>query len=109
MHRRAKLPARGSIPFTSDDLHGNCVDTAAIVIPGPFSERGQGLRSGFKGLCFNYRIDVQEAINESHDEKTALFHVIFHDYYTEEEAIGTTDMLANSEISCNTCKNKIRF
>jgi hypothetical protein len=94
--RQAKTPTR----FSSDLPQSTCVDTAAIVIPGPLSEKGQGLRSGFKCLCFS---------SNSEGTRNLPFHVIFHDYYTEEEAIGTQNMLENSDISCNSCKQKIRF
>lgn len=87
-----------------------CIDTQAIVVPGPYSEKGQGLRSGFKCLCFsNFDVVKEEDHSSNNDQKSTPFHVIFHDWYNEEEAIGTQDMLENSDITCNTCKQKILF
>lgn len=79
-----------------------CIDTQAIVVPGAYSKKGQGLRSRFKCLSFS-NFDLLE------DDDSTPFHVIFHDWYNEEKAIGTQDMLENSDITCNTCKQKILF
>lgn len=82
-----------------------CAETQAIVVPGPFAERGQGLRSGFKCLCFHSPHQQNDPVDA--DKKT--FHVIFHDWYDEGEAEGTQDMLHYSEITCNACKQTITF
>ncbi|PWN36808.1 uncharacterized protein FA14DRAFT_176114 [Meira miltonrushii] len=89
-----------------------CSETQAIVVPGPFAPRGQGLRSGFKCLCFH---PAHQNISDG-DSKTQLqfttekaFHVIFHDWYDEAEAEGTQDMLHYSDITCNACKQTIVF
>lgn len=100
------------LPFSPS----TCIDTQAIVIPGPHSQRGQGLRSGFKCLCFSKLYlpvgpseeEQREHRRRRHDQVTP-FHVIFHDWYDIEEARGTQNMLENSTITCNTCKQTIRF
>lgn len=97
-----------TIPMESS----TCTETQAIVIPGPNAKRGQGLRSGFKCLCFH--APHQHALNDTVRNPTRSplekpFHVIFHDWYDEAEAEGTQDMLHHSEITCNTCKKSILF
>ncbi|UZJ55115.1 hypothetical protein CBS101457_004435 [Exobasidium rhododendri] len=92
----------------------NCIETQAIVIPGHNSQKGQGLRSGFKALCLSnndtlHANSCEEDISDDEDTTPFTFHVIYHDWYDEDEAKGTQNMLENSDITCNTCKNKIRF
>lgn len=89
-----------------------CSETQAIVVPGPFAPRGQGLRSGFKCLCFdstNQNILDETSKNRSQSNTGKVFHVIFHDWYDEAEAEGTQDMLHYSDITCNACKQTIVF
>lgn len=100
------LRSRQSTHFDLRFTHSTCIDTQAIVIPGPHSNKGQGLRSGFKCLCFsNFQLGHDAQSSFSHSP----FHVIFHDWYSDEEAISTQDMLENSDITCNTCKQAILF
>jgi hypothetical protein len=104
---QSSLSTGHSTHFDLQFSHSTCIDTQAIVIPGPNAEKGQGLRSGFKCLCFsNFK-----ALAKADGTLPALspFHVIFHDWYNEEEAQSTQHMLQNSDITCNTCKVKIRY
>lgn len=80
--------------------HSSCVETQAIVIPGPKAERGQGIQSGFKCLCF---------FSMASDDVSNCLHVILHDWYEKEEALGTENMLMNSNIKCNNCHRNIKF
>lgn len=95
-----------------------CVETQAIVIPGPNAKRGQGMRSGFKCLCYGRKHnDEHEALStattatvtEGGSIRSPSFHVILHDWYDEDEAANTEDMLANSDITCNWCRGSICF
>jgi hypothetical protein len=107
------MPGGQSLRCGVPTLSSTSVDTQAIVIPGPHSRIGQGLRSGFKALCFSRREDqcasACEGKGQDGEASWTAFHVIFHDWYDEKEAGATQDMLENSDITCNACKLKIPF
>lgn len=111
-------------PLSDPDRHAGpaadvacCIETQAIVVPGPQAQRGHGLRSGFKCLCFAPCYGEKQAANAAASlmpsasiiEDPPIFHVVLHDWYDEAEAEGTQDMLEHSEITCNACKRSILF
>lgn len=97
-HPSAAMASRERSPEETPPAEASNVVTQAIVVPRQSAQKGYGLRSGFRCRCFRPSCS-----------SSPIFHVIFHDWYSTEEALSTEEMLAHSDITCNACKSDILF